>query len=116
MAAPGVPDFLTVDEAARILRIGRTAAYELARRWPATDGREGLPVRKVGKQLRVPLTLFEQHYGICVTAIPARDRPARRAAVNSSAPVRNLDSAPSKPAGRRRANRGGAQNGLPFAG
>lgn len=27
----GLPDFLTVEEAARLLRIGRTAAYELTR-------------------------------------------------------------------------------------
>ena len=27
------PHFLTVEEAAAVLRIGRTSAYELARRW-----------------------------------------------------------------------------------
>lgn len=64
METAHVPDFLTVAEAARVLRIGRTAAYEQARFWLATGGHEGLPVQKVGGLLRVPRALFEQHYGI----------------------------------------------------
>jgi Helix-turn-helix domain len=50
----GLPDFLTVVEAARILRIGRTSAYQLAQQWLYSDGRKGLPVVRVGRQLRVP--------------------------------------------------------------
>jgi hypothetical protein len=46
--------FLTILEAAAMLRIGRTAAYEQARRYLATDGREGLPVVRLGRMLRVP--------------------------------------------------------------
>ena len=56
-AAPSLdelPDVLTVAEAARVLRIGRGAAYEQARRWEATNGREGLPVVRLGRCLRVP--------------------------------------------------------------
>ena len=41
-----VPDFFTLEEAAAILRIGRTTAYELARRFEATGGAEGVPVRR----------------------------------------------------------------------
>jgi hypothetical protein len=41
---PEEPQTLTVEEAARVLRIGRTAAYALAREWRATNGRSGLPV------------------------------------------------------------------------
>lgn len=48
------PDFLTLEEAAQILRIGRNQAYEQARVWRATDGQRGLPVVKVGRLLRVP--------------------------------------------------------------
>jgi excisionase family DNA binding protein len=50
------PQTLTVEEAARILRIGRTAAYALAREWRATNGRSGLPVLELGRTLRVPRT------------------------------------------------------------
>ena len=48
------PDLLTVEEAARVLRIGRTNAYELVRRWLATGGAEGVPALRVGHLLRVP--------------------------------------------------------------
>lgn len=49
------PEVMTVGEAAKILRIGRNAAYTLARRYVATDGREGLPVLVLGRTLRVPV-------------------------------------------------------------
>jgi hypothetical protein len=45
---------LTVEEAATMLRIGRTAAYDAARRWLETNGAEGLPVVRLGRRLRVP--------------------------------------------------------------
>ena len=58
-----VGNFLTVVEAARVLRIGRTAAYEATRRFLATDGAEGLPVYKVGGTLRVPRHKLEEIAG-----------------------------------------------------
>lgn len=54
-----VPDLFTVTEAAAILRIGRTSAYELAARDLATGGGEGLGVVRVGGQLRVRRTALE---------------------------------------------------------
>lgn len=50
----GLPPVLTVEEAARVLRIGRRLAYEQARIYLATDGAEGLPVVRLGRTLRVP--------------------------------------------------------------
>lgn len=57
---PDQPEFLTVEEAAAILRIGRTSAYALAREWRETGGRRGLPVIELGRQLRVPRAALEE--------------------------------------------------------
>lgn len=54
MSEGKLPEVLTVEEAAGILRISRNSAYILARRWRDTDGREGLPVIELGRNLRVP--------------------------------------------------------------
>ncbi len=48
-----LPEVLTIEEAAVVLRISRTSAYELARVWRATGGAEGLPVIPLGGSLRV---------------------------------------------------------------
>jgi excisionase family DNA binding protein len=61
------PDFLTVEEAAAVLRIGRSKAYELAREYLATDGASGMPVIRLGKQLRVPRALLECWMGGPIT-------------------------------------------------
>ena len=57
------PDLFTITEAAVVLRIGRTTAYELARRDLATGGGEGLGVIRVGGQLRVPRAALERLIG-----------------------------------------------------
>ncbi len=44
------PRFLTVPEAAEILRIGRTSAYELCRQ----SEHNGFPVIKDGQKIRIP--------------------------------------------------------------
>lgn len=53
MALDQLPDILTLPEAAAVLRIGRTSAYEQARLWLDTGGRTGIPVIRVGRQFRV---------------------------------------------------------------
>ncbi len=54
---------MTVEEAAAILRIGRTKAYELAREWRLSKGESGLPVLDLGNVLRVPRRVLETMIG-----------------------------------------------------
>ena len=49
-----LPLMLTVEEAAQVLRIGRSHAYNLTRVYFATGGTRGLPVLRLGNLLRVP--------------------------------------------------------------
>lgn len=53
-AAAELPLLLTVEEAAAVLRIGRTLAYSLAHRYEESGGVAGLPVIRLGSCLRVP--------------------------------------------------------------
>ena len=57
------PDFLAVEEAAMVLRIGRSCAYDQAREFLATGGESGLPVVRIGRLLRVPRAALEQMAG-----------------------------------------------------
>lgn len=59
-----IPPFLTVEEAGRLLKIGRTKAYLLTKEWRDTGGRSGLPVVDLGDVLRVPGPAIEQMLGI----------------------------------------------------
>src|SRR3546814_18067694 len=57
------PSFFTIEEAARVLRIGRTAAYAAAKRYRETDGAEGLKVIQMGGSLRVPGAWLDEMAG-----------------------------------------------------
>jgi hypothetical protein len=70
--------FLTVVEAAALLRVGRTVAYQQARRYLATGGREGLPVVRLGRQLRVPRHALERLMDGLPPAQPPGSVPTRR--------------------------------------
>jgi excisionase family DNA binding protein len=52
--------FLRVEEAAQVLRISRTSAYELARRWLESGGRDGLPAVRLGRSIRIPAAALER--------------------------------------------------------
>ncbi len=65
-----VPDLLTVMEAGTVARISRTTAYDLAHQFLATNGEAGMPVKRVGGQLRVPRQQFEEWIGTPITTWP----------------------------------------------
>src|SRR5688500_17116202 len=68
-----LPDLLTVEEAARLIRVGRTKAYAMAQEWRATGGRTGLPVVDFGHVLRVPRRALEQLIGTELTGLVHRE-------------------------------------------
>jgi hypothetical protein len=72
------PDFFTVVEAARVLRIGRTAAYEQSKVYRATEGAAGLPVVKMGARLLVPRHQLELLAGGPLSEPEARPEPKQR--------------------------------------
>ena len=73
-----LPPFFTVEEAAEVVRIGRTLAYQLAARFEATSGADGLPVVRIGRLLRVPRAALEAWAGAeltATTAVPCAPAP-----------------------------------------
>jgi len=73
LPAEGLPDLLTVEEAAALLRISRTKAYALTQEWRASGGRSGLPVIDLGDTLRVPRRALERMLGVELTGpLPVR--------------------------------------------
>ena len=72
---PAAP-VLTIEEAARVLRVGRSLAYQLAREYEASGGVSGLPVIRLGGCLRVPrwalleLALAGRVVRLCDVEIP----------------------------------------------
>ena len=49
-----LPDMLRVEEAAKVLRIGRSAAYEGVGAFLSTAGATGIPSIRIGRSVRVP--------------------------------------------------------------
>ena len=103
------PDFLTVEEAAAVLRIGRTSAYRQARKFLATNGAEGLCADRFGKQIRIPRCHLEQRLGGPITwPIFTDDTPV-------ASPVASITPASSAKRATRRAARPPDQDALPFS-
>ena len=105
----GPPDFLTVEEAAAVLRIGRTSAYRQARKFLATNGAEGLCADRFGKQIRIPRCHLEQRLGGPITWPIFTDETPVASAVASITPTQSAQRA------NRRATRPPDQDALPFS-
>lgn len=65
--ASAPPDLLTLEEAARVLRVGRSTAYREANAFEASGGTTGIPVVRYGKQFRVPRCRLEEQLGGPIT-------------------------------------------------
>lgn len=98
-AAVAAPDFMTVEEAADVIRIGRTAAYQLARLYLTSGGAAGLPAVKYGKQTRVPRHKLEEMLGGPITWPP----PSKRRQPAETAPVTLAGTPPVRRRSTRRA-------------
>lgn len=95
-----LPDFLTVEEAARVLRIGRNAAYEQTRLFEETGGQKGIPVIRVGRLMRVPRAALERWSGGPLSTSLRSQQPPREEPTTQR---------------RRHAKPRLAQEGLPFS-
>ena len=61
----GEAAFLRVREAALVLGISNSAAYELASAWLASDGRTGLPAVRMGRRILIPRAAIDGLLQIC---------------------------------------------------
>jgi len=79
-----LPVLLKIEEAADVLRVSRSHAYDMARRYISSGGTDGLPVLKLGTRLRVPrwslIELARTGRVVQLAAgVPTRDRHHGRA-------------------------------------
>jgi len=73
------PDFLTVDQTADVLQIGRSTTYELVGRFVKSAGTDGIPAILVGGQYRIPRARLEEYAGQSITwPPPPRTRKHRQ--------------------------------------
>ena len=73
----GAPDLLGVPEAAALLRVGLTFAYESTARFIATGSEHEIPAIKVGRLTRVPRVALERFMGVPITwPIPVVAKPS----------------------------------------
>ena len=80
------PDFLNLDEAAAVFRVGRSTAYREANTFEASGGKTGIPVIRYGKLFRVPRCRLEEQLGGPITwPLPTH------------APVTTVTTRPSRP-------------------
>ena len=84
----GESAFLRVREAAMVLGISNSAAYELANAWLATDGRTGLPAVRMGRRILIPRAAIDR-----LAAVGSDDRPRRSGWRAEALPWSCLDAA-----------------------
>ncbi|MGH9122751.1 MAG: helix-turn-helix domain-containing protein [Acidimicrobiales bacterium] len=107
---------LTVEEAAALLRIGRTKAYAMTREWRKTQGQSGLPVMDFGSVLRVPRAALEEMIGVPLGSLGPRDHVSSGASapvlVSEDDPPTPIRAAGAASTARRRKGSASGQQGL----
>ena len=98
------PDFLTLDEAAAVLRVGRSTAYREANAFEASKGATGIPVVRYGKQFRVPRFRLEEQLGGPITWPPSTSNVLEPAAIDQPAATDQPASEPTRAGAARRAS------------
>ena len=66
-----LPPFMTIEQAAKVLQLGRSKAYQLSVEWEATAGASGLPFVWFGHQKRIPRAALERFVTRSLTPPPA---------------------------------------------
>lgn len=66
-----LPPFMTVEQAAKVLQLGRSKTYELTVEWELSSGATGLPFVKFGAQKRVPRAALERLIELTLDHPPA---------------------------------------------
>lgn len=92
------PDFLTVDQTADVLQIGRSTTYELVGRFVRSAGTDGIPAILVGGQYRIPRARLEEYAGRSITWPPPprtrKHRPHRSSRKGASPTAEPAPQAP----------------------
>ena len=89
------PDFLTVEEAGRVMRISRTKAYQLTTEWRVTAGKSGMPVTENFGVLRIPRRQLEELLGAEILTIP----PPKDTGTRDDPKTRPVPDTPARPEG-----------------
>jgi excisionase family DNA binding protein len=81
-----LPIMLTVKDAASVLRIGRSKAYEMTTLYASSGGTQGLPCLRLGDVLRIPKAALHEFVttGHIVQLIPQCDANATHDATVSA--------------------------------
>ena len=58
-----LPPFMTIEQAAKVLQLGRSKTYQLSVEWERTGGASGLPFVWFGHQKRIPRAVLERFIG-----------------------------------------------------
>lgn len=90
---------VSVVEAADLLGVGRTKAYDMTREWRANGGESGLPVIDCSNTLRVPLYPLAEMLGVEVSHLVAvlRDATAAEPAATAEPAVSAEPPTPAAP-------------------